>query len=141
MLILGIACVLLALWFILGQREPAKANALDPVADELLQIRKKTGMYPTDISVLSSLIPVRERYTLYFGQGTDTNLAWSPSDVSSHDLTVLVTTNYFVMFAPTGKIKLMSFSSFPVWRRTSDDTDWQKGRIHWSLIGTYWSED
>lgn len=66
---------------------------------------------------------------------------WMPNDVSSHDITILADTNGFEIFAPTGRMKPWSFSSFSVWRYSSQGQKWQNGRIHWSLLGSYWSED
>ena len=139
-LVLGGLCIAVAGVWAVTRMPPAKARALDPVARELVEIHRNTGEYPLEISGLPSLRHVTAAHSVYFGKRTATNLAWDAWEVSSHDLTVLVATNLFVMYAPTGKIKPWSFSSYPVWRRTSEDADWRKGRIHWSLLGTYWSE-
>ena len=120
---------------------PAKVKALDPVIAELQKCRNQAGGYPADPTSLASVRRLREEYRLYFGFRNGTNLMWDAADVSKHDLSVLVETNYFVLFAPVGQIKPWSFSSFPVWQRTPDDSRWRKGRIHWSLLGAYWSKD
>ena len=77
------------------------------------------------------LSEVRAFYEKHFNFTTD----------SSHDFTILVGPFGYEIFYPVGRIKLISFSSFPVWRIDSTDKRWQKGRIHWSFAGTYWSEN
>ena len=141
LIILGVACLTICLFVVWTLRFPAKARALDPVLDELAQLHGKNGVYPTSPSSLPSVQRLSQHYSLYFGERTQTNLLWNASEVSSHDLSILVETNFFVMFAPTGRIKPWSFSSFPVWRRDSDGGGWEKGRIHWSFGATYWSVD
>ena len=132
------AVVAFVLW---THRLPAKARALAPVIAQLQAAHAATGQFPANPESLASVQTLERSYSVYFGQRTGSNFVWSTSDVSSHDLTLLVDTNGFCMFAPTGRMKLLSFSSFPVWRRTNEDTDWRRGRIHWSFLGTYWSKD
>lgn len=122
-------------------RLPSKARALAPVIAQLQEVHAATGQFPENPESLASVQALERTYSVYFGQRTGSNFVWSTSDVSSHDLTLLVDTNGFCMFAPAGRMKPWSFSSFPVWRRTNEDTDWRRGRIHWSLLGTYWSKD
>lgn len=131
-------CIALVLW---AHRLPAKARALAPLIAELQAAYAATTLYPTNVEELASVRTLERTYSVYFGQRTGSNIVWATSDVSSHDLTLLVDSNGFCMFAPTARMKLWSFSSFPVWRRTHEDTDWRRGRIHWSLLGTYWSKD
>ncbi len=54
---------------------------------------------------------------------------------------MLLTPKVFEIFIPTERVKMFSLSSFAVWRFTSEKERWENGRIHWSLLGTYWSED
>lgn len=130
------------LTFVLWTRHfPTKARALTPVITELETIYKTTGQFTTNVQALTSVKNIERTYRVYFGERPNTNLFWAAADVSSHDLTILVGTNYFLLFAPTGKMKLWSGSSFPAWRRIHEDSEWQRGRIHWSLLGTYWSKD
>lgn len=136
LLALGVLAFLL--W---SRRFPAKAKALAPVIAELESAHAAAGQYPTNVQSLASVQDVTRTYEIYFGERSETNLFWAAADISSHDLSILVGTNYFVLFAPTGRMKPWSFSSFPVWRRTHEDSDWRRGRIHWSLLGTYWSKN
>jgi len=135
------ASLVVCLAIALSHRLPSKAKALSPLIEELGSIHTESGVYPVDLASLSSVAELRKNYKLYFGERTETNLVWDASDVSGHDLTILSDTNFFIMFAPVGRIKPISFSSFPVWRYTSDKPEWDRGRIHWSMLGTYWSKN
>lgn len=138
---LAVAAGFVTAYVLWSHRLPTKARALAPVIVQLEAARAATGQFPTHVESFASVQLLQRTYSVYLGERTGSNLVWSTPDVSSHDLTVLVDTNGFCMFAPTGKMKLWSFSSFPVWRRTHEDKAWRRGRIHWSLLGTYWSAD
>ena len=124
-----------------NQNFPAKAQALEPLIKALADFKARTGSYPTNALALPAAQSISHKYSMYWGERTETKLTWNAGAVSSHDLTVLVESNYFTLFAPTGRIAPISFSSFPVWRYESTDAQWNIGRIHCSLLGTYWSED
>lgn len=138
---LAVAAGVVVSFVLWTSRLPPKARALAPVIAELQEVYATTGKFPENAESLASVQTLERTYSVYFGQRTGSNVIWSASDVSSHDLTLLLDANGFCMFAPTGKMKPWSFSSFPVWQRTNEDTEWKKGRIHWSLLGTYWNED
>jgi len=136
-----VTCVLIILGLMCNQRIPTKARALEPLIKEFTDFKMRTGNYPTNVLALQTAQLIANKYSMYLGERTATNLMWDAFTVSSHDLTVLVESNYFTLFAPTGRIWPISFSSFPVWRFESDGAKWIKGRIHWSLLGTYRDED
>ena len=135
------ACVLIAGLWLWSRHLPAKARDLDPVIQELAEFKAKTGVFPLDAQTLTSVHGLATRRTLYYGDRQGTNLFWDPFEVSAHELTILTLTNEFTLYAPVGRIKLFSFSSFPVWRYDSASMNWARGRIHWSLLGTYWDDE
>ena len=95
---------------------PSKAKKLKPLIAEMDDYFKTHGQYPISCIGFGSFTNLSEYYSIYIGK-TDTNgVSWSPFDVSSHDFTVLTATNGYEIFLPTGHIKPISFSSFPVWR-------------------------
>jgi hypothetical protein len=120
---------------------PAKAENLQPLVVELDNYDKTRGQYPTSCVSLASFTHLSKNFTIYTGEPEANGIAWNPFEVSSHDFTILTTTNSYEIFLPAEHIKLISFSSFPVWHLDSDEHRWQKGRIHWSLIGSYWSKN
>ena len=128
-------------WFLWGRSPPQKACDLDPVIHELTAYRAEHGVYPTNLLALASIQRLATRRSLFYGERKGSDLLWDPFQVSANDLTVLCCTNRFTLFAPTGRVKLYSFSSFPVWKYESESPVWSKGRIHWSLLGTYWSAE
>jgi hypothetical protein len=89
----------------------------------------------------SSFSNLTQQSSVYTG-GRDTNgVIWETREVSRHDFTVMVDRAGYEVFFPVGRMKMISFSSFPVWRYSSTDHRWQKGRIHWSYGGSHWSYD
>ena len=140
-MVILVLCTFVVLVMLWNQHLPVKAQALEPLIRELADCKARTGRYPTNAFALQAARSLTNKYSIYPGERTETNLTWNACAVSSHDLTVLVESNYFTLFAPTGRIWPISFSSFPVWRFKSADAKWNKGRIHWSLLGTYWNED
>jgi hypothetical protein len=73
-------------------------------------------------------------FSVYTGARDTNGVTWEARDVSRHDFTVLVDREGYEVFLPVGRMKMISFSSFPVWRNSSFDRRWQKGSIHWSLL-------
>lgn len=138
----SILCALVLFVLFLYYRPPAKARALDPVIEELFAYKKKNGKFPTDPEKLQSVQALQKDYSLYFGKRiSEDEVSWSPFSVSENDLSILVYDEGFTLFAPTERIKMISFSNFRVWRRTSEDSRWTRGKIHWSLISWYWDDD
>ena len=40
---------------------------------------------------------------------------------------------------PDGKTKGLTFRSFPAWRYSSEDQQWEIGSINYSIMDTFWS--
>jgi hypothetical protein len=100
-----------------------------------------TVMFPTSYVSFASFTQLTQRFKVHTG-GLDTNgMKWEPRDVSRHDFTVRVDLDGYEIFLPVGRMKFITFSSFPVWRYDSARRRWQKGRIHWSYLGSYWSKN
>ncbi len=140
MLVSGLIVIFIG-WWLWSMCIPAIARDLNPVIQELTALKLQNGIYPTNLLALASIQKLSKRRSLYYGERKDSDLFWDAFQVSAHELTVLSCTNTFTLFAPTGRIKLYSFSSFPVWKCDSESPEWKKGRIHWSMVGTYWSID
>lgn len=142
--IIGLALCSLVIYFLIirPRQLPEKVEALEPVIAELMNIKKQTGVFPADPASIASIEELGIEYRIYFGEvNEDKVVEWSPHKVSAHDFTVLVHSQGVAIFAPTGRIKPWSFSSFRVWRWTSYDSKWERGKIHWSLMGVYWSKN
>jgi len=128
----------LVMWF---RNPPSKASQLQPLLADIDRYRFTNGAYPTTCVSFASFAQITQRFTIYTG-GRDTNgVTWETRAVSDHDFTVLVDRAGYEVFLPVGHMKMISFSSFPVWRIDSSQQQWQRGRIHWSYGGSYWSVD
>jgi hypothetical protein len=132
------AAVFAFVWWLYSP--PSKANAVRPLLRELEAYRAVNGAYPTSCVNLVTYPRLTRRFSIYTGELGTNEVTWDPFEVSKHDFTVLVGPAGYEVFLPVGRIKLISFSSFPVWHIDSWEHRWQKGRIHWSWIGTFWSE-
>jgi hypothetical protein len=126
-------------WWVM--KPPGKAHALKPLIADLNQYAIANGRYPTQCLTFSSYTQLAKNFRVYTGSRDSNGVAWDPFDVSRHDFTVLVETNGYELFLPTGRIKHLTFSSFSVYRYDSTERRWRNGRIHWSLLGAYWSKD
>lgn len=120
---------------------PSKASQLKPFLKEIGNYQKTHGAYPKSIERFSSFTNLTRTFSVYGGEQTTNGITWQPYEVSHNDFTVMVTPNGYEVFLPVGHMKMYSFSSFAVWRLDSNERHWRKGRIHWSLIGSYWSAD
>jgi hypothetical protein len=120
---------------------PAKCSALNAAIAEMDRFKIAEGLYPTNPATMLSLQELQKRWKVYFGERIADGVKWSPYEVSVNDLTLLVDGTNMVCFAPVERMKSYSFSSFAVWRYTSEEHRWRRGRIHWSLGGTYWDEN
>lgn len=122
---------------------PPKAKDLLPLLQELDEQMKAHGKYPTNYEDIKSLAALAKRHSVYTGfRNLETmEITWSPHEVSAHDFAVMTQASEFQIFVPSGRIKIYSFSSFPVWKYESSTRKWREGRIHWSILGAYWSED
>ena len=141
MSILGVGGALV-MWL---RTPPSKARQLQPLLADIDRYMSTNGSYPTSCVSFASFSNLTQRSSVYTG-GRDTNeVVWETREVSSHDFTVMVDRAGYEVFLPVGRMKMISFSSFPVWRYSSADHRWQKGRIHWSYdigySGSYWSRD
>jgi hypothetical protein len=124
-LVVGAAVLAFAWWI---RTPPSKARQLQPLLTEMDAYASTSGTYPTSCVGFPSFAQLTQRFSVYTG-GRDTNgVTWETREVSDHDFTV-------------GRMKPLSFSSFPVWRYDSSRHRWQKGRIHWSFAGSHWSKD
>jgi hypothetical protein len=135
-----IAVITFVLW---PNSPPAKAKALLPLMKELEQHKTAHGKYPTTFEAIHSFTQLTQHFRVYLGfRDSETmTITWKPHEVSAHDFTVLIQESRYQIFLPVGRIKMYSFSSFPVWKYESDTHQWHEGRIHWSLQGVYWSEE
>ena len=120
---------------------PSKAKNLKPLLVEMDGYYQTHGQYPTSCVGLDSFTNLSKNSSIYAGELDAKGVSWSPFEVSSHDFTVLAAKDRYEIFLPTGHIKPISFSSFPVWRLDSDEHRWRKGRIHWSMAGSYWDQN
>ena len=138
-LIVGGCSLALAIWFV--RAPPTKANLLQPLIREMDNHMETRGHYPTSCVSLVSFSQLTQHVSVYTGGSGQGAMTWEPREVSRHVFTIMVDTNGYEIFLPVGRMKLISFSSFPVWRYDSAKRRWQGGRIHWSYGGSYWSED
>jgi hypothetical protein len=137
--LLGTTALAFACWL---QSPPSKARVLRPLIADLDAYQATNGAYPMSCVSLASFSQTTQHVTIYTGQRDETNgVTWETREVSDHDFTVLVDRAGYEIFLPVGDMKMISFSSFPVWRIDSSQHRWQKGRIHWSIAGSYWSND
>jgi len=131
--------VLACVWWL--RSPPIKARFVRPLLAEMDAYKTTNGGYPTSCVSFASFSQLSRRFRVYTG-GRDTNGVISETrEVSSHDFAVLADSPGYEVFLPVGRMKMISFSSFPVWRYDSTERRWQKGRIHWSYSGSYWSKD
>ena len=134
---LGVA-ITLFLWLL---TPPSKASKLQPLLADIDRYVSTNRGYPTSCLSFASFSQLTQHFSVYTG-GRDTNgITWDPFEVSRHNFTVMVDQSGYEIFLPAGRVKPISFSSFPVWRYDSVKRRWQKGRIHWSYLGSYWSKD
>ena len=124
---------------------PSKTRQLQPLLADMDSYRASNGAYPTSCVSFASFTQLMQHFSIYTG-GRDTNgITWEAREVSDHDFTVMVDREGCEVFLPVGRMKLISFSSFPVWRYDSTGHRWRKGRIHWSYStgysGSYWSKE
>jgi len=124
---------------------PTKARYLRSLLSDMDSYLATNGTYPTSCVSFASFSQLTQRFRVYTG-GRDTNgVTWEAREVSGHDFTVMVDREGYEVFLPVGRMKIISFSSFPVWRYVSTEHRWQKGRIHWSYSidqsGSYWSKE
>ena len=119
---------------------PAKAAQLKPLLKEIQDFKTVHGRYPSSCEQFSEFTNLTNNFSVYTGEHTTNGVDWLPTEVSNHDFTILVEREGYEIFLPTGRMKMISFSSFPVWRLDSTEHHWRKGRIHWFIGGSYWSE-
>ena len=120
---------------------PSKVRQLQPLLADIDRYVSTNRAYPTSCVSLASFSRLTQHFSVYTG-GRDTNgITWETREVSDHDFTVMVDQSGYEIFVPVGRMKLISFSSFPVWRYDSTAQQWHKGRMHWSYGGSYWSTD
>jgi hypothetical protein len=120
---------------------PPKARSIRPLLEAMDAYRATNGAYPTSCVSLATFSQTTQRFTVYTGECDTNRVTWKPFAVSDNDFTVLVDRAGYEVFLPVGRMKMISFSSFPVWRIDSSQHRWQKGRIHWSVVGSFWSND
>jgi hypothetical protein len=120
---------------------PTKARELRPLLKAMDSYMATNAKYPTSCAGFVSFTQLTQHFRVYTGEPTTNGIAWEPSEVSRHDFTVMVDKDGYEIFLPVGRMKLISFSSFPVWRYDSFHRHWQKGKIHWSFVGSYWSRN
>jgi hypothetical protein len=132
--------VALVLWL---RKAPSKASQLHPLLADIDRYKSTNGIYPTSCASFASFSNLTQRFKVYTGaQGTN-GVEWDTYEFNSHDFTDMVDRAGYEVFLPTGRMKMISFTSFKVWRYSSADHRWQKGRIHWSygFGNSYWSAD
>ena len=132
------------IWWL--QTPPPKARQLLPLLKALNGYMATNGIYPTSCVSFAAFSQLTQHFSVYTGERDTNGVTWDPQDVSGHDFTVLVDRDGYEVFLPVGRMKMITFSGFPVWRYSSADHQWQKGRIHWSIVpigyeGSYWSKD
>ena len=135
----GIAIGLCIHWWM--QTPPSKTRQLSPLLVEIDSFAQTNGAFPTSCTIFQSYGQLTQNFSVYSGKRDSADVTWEPAEVSRHDFTLMVVTNGYVVFLPVGRMKPISFSSFPVWRYDSSARHWDKGRIHWSYGGSYWSHD
>jgi len=132
---------MLALFVWRAHSPPAKSQALQSLLADMERFRATNGLYPTSYAGFASFAQVTQQFSVYSGKKDTNGIFWETREVSSHHFTILGDSAGYEVFLPVGHMKMISFSSFPVWRFTSTDHKWEKGRIHWSLVESYWSKD
>jgi hypothetical protein len=122
-----------------------KAIQLQSLLKDLDAYQATNRTYPTSCVNFGSFSQLTKHFTVYTGGRDKKGVTWETSEVSNHDFTVMVDRDGYEIFLPVGRMKIISFSSFPVWRYSSADHRWRKGRIHWSYAtdysGSYWSKE
>lgn len=129
-------------WF---RSPPSRARQLRPLLTEIDGYRATNGAYPTSCVSFASFSQLTQHCSVYTGRRETNGIIWETREVSDHDFTVMVDRQGYEVFLPVGRMKPISFTSFPVWRYDSAEHRWQKGRIHWSYAtdysGSYWSKE
>jgi hypothetical protein len=120
---------------------PTKAKQLKLLIVEMDNYRKTHGRFPASCVDFDAFTNISKSFSIYTGELDTNGVSWSPFEVSKHDFTVLTDKTGYEIFLPKGQIKFISFSSFSVWCLDSNKHRWQKGRIHWSMLGSYWDEN
>ena len=133
---LALQIFILHIWW---NTSPAKAKNLNPLLEDINSYQKNHELYPASCEQFSSFTNLEKNFSIYTGESRTNGIIWQPNEVSGHDFTVMVGPKGYEVFLPVGRMKMISFSSFAVWRFDSTERRWQKGRIHWSLLGSYWS--
>ena len=137
----GLIVLMVVAFGVWMKQPPGKAHALDPLVGDLNRYALTNGQYPTQCVSFGTYTQLTQSFRVYTGSRDSNGVVWDPFDVSRHDFTVLVETNGYELFLPTERIKALTFSSFSVYRYDSVERRWRNGRIHWSLLGAYWSKD
>ena len=112
---LGMVGYLIISWWF---SPPAKARHLAPLLAEIDNIKTITGKYPDSYLSFSSYSNLTKQLTVYAGNHDTNGIVWDPHEVSGHDFTVLLAEDGYEVFLPVGRIKMVSFSSFPVDRKS-----------------------
>jgi hypothetical protein len=124
---------------------PSKTKQLRPLMAELDAFNATNGLYPTSCIAFASYSNLTKQFRVYPGERDTNGIFWEPREVSGHTFTVMVDREGYEIFLPVGRMKMISFTSFPVWRYSSAEHHWRKGRIHWSYgidhTASYWSKD
>jgi len=138
-LLLTSAAAVVFMWWL--RTPPSKAGELQPLMTQLENHKATIGNYPASYFSFASFTQLTQSFSVYIGSHDTNGITWEPRKVSNHDFTLLIGQGGYEIFLPVGRMKMVSFSSFPVWRYDSVNHRWQKGRIHWSYSGSYWSPD
>jgi len=120
---------------------PSKASQLISLLNEIQEFKIAHGQYPNSCKTFPAFTNLSQNFSVYTGEQTTNGITWLTSEVSNHDFTIMVVPEGYEIFLPVGHMKMISFSSFPVWRLASTEHRWQNGRIHWFIGGSYWSEN
>lgn len=138
LLLTSAAAIVFVSWL---RTPPSKAEKLQPLMTQLENHKATNGNYPTSYVSFASFTQLTQRFSVYMGSHDTNGITWETRKVSDHDFTILIGQGGYEIFLPVGRMKMVSFSSFSVWRYDSFNHKWQKGRIHWSYSGSYWSPD
>jgi hypothetical protein len=139
-LIVFVAIAVFIQWY---RSPPPNARHLQQLLSDLERFKAATGAYPTSCASFTSFSNLAKVFKVYTGERQTNGVVWEPREVSDHHFSVLVDDVGYEIFLPVGRMKPISHSSFPVWRYSSAERKWQKGKIHWSFRidepGSYWS--
>jgi hypothetical protein len=140
-ILLGVAATFI--WWL--NLPPSKTKQLLPLMVDLDAFKSTNGLYPTSCVAFASYSNLASQFRVYPGERDTNGIFWETRKVSDHTFTVMVDREGYEIFFPVGRMKMISFTSFPVWRYSSAEQRWRKGRIHWSyadnFTGSYWSKD